>query len=438
MDVNVKIEDVSPVKKKLSFEIPWDDVKKALDAAYHKVGKQVKVKGFRPGKTPRKILETYYKDQAEGEAVSDLVNTYYWQALEEKNITPTSQPTIDQSGLKSESQFVFSATVEIKPEVEPKDYLALELEKEEPVVTEEILNGRVEEIRNMYSTLEDIQETRPIEKSDFVTIDFQGSADGQELDALKAENYLLEVGSQRFVPGFEDELIGLKKGESKEFRVKFPENYNMEKLAGKDVDFKVLVKDLKQKRIPELDENFLKNFESYETIADLKEGLKKSLEEEQKTRVEADFKRQMVDKLLESNVFEVPGTLVDRQLYLMMINAQQRMAYNGMDPKKAAELSYRMRDNMKAEAEKQVRLSLLLEAIAKKESIQTEEHDLENRLKDMATRYGQDVETVRQSYEKDDLMDGLKAEIVEQKTLAFIESKAKINTVTVIKQEKEG
>ncbi len=437
MDLNVKVEDVSPIKKKLSFEIPWEDVKKALDSAYQKVGKQAKVKGFRPGKTPRRILETYYKEQAEGEAISSLVNKHYWEAIEKNNITPTSQPTIDQSGIKSESEYVFSATIETKPVIEPQDYLGMELDKGEPAVADAAVDRRIEELRNMYSTLEDIQEPKPVEKGDFVTIDFQGSAGGNELESLKAENYLIEVGSQRFVPGFEEELIGLKKGETKEFQIKFPENYSTENLAGKDVSFNVHVKDLKQKRIPDLDDKFLKNFDKYETIADLKSGIKESLEEEQKTRIEAEFRRKLMDKLLERNPFEVPGTLVDRQLYLMMINTQQRMASNGMDPRKAAELSYRMRDNLKPEAEKQVKISLLLEAIAKKESIGADEEDIENRLKEMAARYAQDIETVRSSYEKDDLIDGLKAEIVEQKTLAFIQSGAKIKNMTVKNSEKE-
>lgn len=438
MDVNIKIEDLSTVKKKLSFEVPWEDVKKELDSAYNKVGKQAKVKGFRPGKAPRKILETLYKDQAEGEAISSMVSKHYWDAVEKKSIVPTSQPVIDQGEIKSDSDFSFSATVETKPEIEPKDYLELQLDKEAPAVMDEALNKRLDDLRNMYSTLEEIQEDKPVAESDFVTIDFQGSVDGKELDSMKAENYVLEIGSQRFIPGFEDKLIGLKKGDDKEFKITFPENYNANDLAGKEAVFKVKVKELKQKRIPELDDNFLKNFEKYETIDDLKNNLRQALEEENKLRVDQEFRRKLIDKLLENNLFEVPETLVERQLYLMMMNTQRRMAYNGMDPQKAAEFAYRMRDTMKVEAEKQVKTSLLLEAIAKKESIKADEEDIQKRFEDMASRYAQDVESVRKSYEKEDMMDGLKAEIVEQKTLDFIEAGAKINIVTGNTAEKES
>ena len=359
-----------------------------------------------------------------------------WDAVEKK-VSCDFQPLSIRERSRS-IRISFSATVETKPEIEPKDYLELQLDKEAPAVMDEALNKRLDDLRNMYSTLEEIQEDKPVAESDFVTIDFQGSVDGKELDSMKAENYVLEIGSQRFIPGFEDKLIGLKKGDDKEFKITFPENYNANDLAGKEAVFKVKVKELKQKRIPELDDNFLKNFEKYETIDDLKNNLRQALEEENKLRVDQEFRRKLIDKLLENNLFEVPETLVERQLYLMMMNTQRRMAYNGMDPQKAAEFAYRMRDTMKVEAEKQVNTSLLLEAIAKKESIKADEEDIQKRFEDMASRYAQDVESVRKSYEKEDMMDGLKAEIVEQKTLDFIEAGAKINIVTGNTAEKES
>ena len=222
MDVNVKVEDVSPVKKKLSFEIPWDDVKKELDSAYQTVGKKAKIKGFRPGKTPRKVLETYYKDEAEGEAISNLINKNYWDALEKNNITPASQPTIDQSGIKPEADYVFSATVETKPVIEPKDYLGIELEKEQAAVGEADIDKRIDELRNMYSTLEEIGEDHPVATGDFASIDFQGSVEGKELDSLKSENHLLEIGSKRFIPGFEEETDRAEKRRREGIYLQFP------------------------------------------------------------------------------------------------------------------------------------------------------------------------------------------------------------------------
>ncbi len=426
MDLNVKIEEVSPVKKKLSFEIPWEEVRKELDSAYKKIGKKAKVKGFRPGRTPRKLLETYYKVEAEGEAINNMINKQYRDVVDKKRIFPTAQPEIDEAGIQDEKDYVFSVTVETKPAIEPQGYTDLELEREDPRVTEDQVTQRIEEIRQMYGTLEDIPEERAVESGDFVSIDFQGMLEGKVVDDMKGENYLLEIGSKRFVPGFEEQLTGMHKGETKEFKITFPETYSAEDLRGKEVSFTTTVKEIKIKRVPELDENFLKNFEKYETVDQFKEEIKKSLAEENKSRVETQFKNKLVDILLEKNIFDIPPTLVEKQLYMMMINAQQRMAYNGLDAKKAAELSYSMRDRIRIEAEKMVRTSLLLEAIAEKESINVDEQDREKRFAEIAARYTQDVESVKSSYEKEGMMENFAAEIVEQKTLDFIERRAKI------------
>ena len=214
----VKIEDISTVKKKLSFDIPWADVKNELDAVYRKVGKKAKIKGFRPGRIPRGILEAHYREEAEEETVSNLVNRYYWETLQEKEIPAVMQPEIEQKGIEAEKNFTFSATVEVEPAVEPRDYIGLELEKEEPVVTEEDLEARMQEIRQMFATMEEVSEDRGIIAGDFVTLDFAGTLAGEPLKELKSENYLLEIGSKTFVPGFEEQLIGMKKGETKSVR----------------------------------------------------------------------------------------------------------------------------------------------------------------------------------------------------------------------------
>ncbi len=175
----VKIEDISSVKKKLSFDIPWADVKNELDAVYRKVGKNAKIKGFRPGKIPRAILESYYREQAEEETVTNLVNRYYWETLKEKEIPSVTHPEIEQKGIEAEKDFTFSATIEVEPIIDPKDYLGLELEREEPVVTEEDLEARMLEIRQMFATMEELNEERGVTEGDFVTLDFAGSIAGR-------------------------------------------------------------------------------------------------------------------------------------------------------------------------------------------------------------------------------------------------------------------
>ena len=217
------------------------------------MGKKAKVRGFRPGRIPREILEAHYREEAEEETVSNLVNRYYWETLQEKKIPAVMQPEIVQKGIEAEKNFTFLATVEVEPAIEPRDYVGLELEKEEPVVTGEDLEARMQEIRQMFATMEEVSEDRGIIAGDFVTLDFAGAVAGKPLKELKSENYLLEIGSKTFVPGFEEQVIGMKKGDTKSVAVQFPENYHAAHLAGKDVEFSVMIKGIRIKKIPEID-----------------------------------------------------------------------------------------------------------------------------------------------------------------------------------------
>lgn len=430
ISVAVKVDDISSVKKKLSFDIPWADVKSELDAVYRKVGKKAKIKGFRPGKIPRGILEAHYREEAEEETVSNLVNRFYWETLQEKGLPVVTQPEIEQKGIEAEKNFTFSAIVEVEPNVEPKDYRGLELEKEEVIVTAEELEARMQEIRQMFATMEEVPEEHAILSGDFVTIDFTGTVDGKQLKELKSENYLLEIGSKTFVPGFEEQLIGMRKNESKCVVVKFPEDYHAADLAGKAVEFTVLVKGIRIKRLPEIDDQFVKNFEKYETLEALKEDIRKNLEEEKKRKIDAAFERQIGDKLLEKNPFEVPDSFIERQIYYMMSDMQKRMVSGGMDAKKAAEFSFKLHDQFRDEAAKIVRTVLLLKAIAGKEGLAAGDDEVEKKIREIAVQRGQDYETLKKSLEKDDLIDNIRSEIINRKTYDFLEANATVTAVS--------
>ena len=425
----VKIEDISTVKKKLSFDIPWADVKNELDSVYRKVGKKAKVRGFRPGRIPRGILEAHYREEAEEETVSNLVNRYYWETLQEKKIPAVMQPEIVQKGIEAEKNFTFLATVEVEPAIEPRDYVGLELEKEEPVVTGEDLEARMQEIRQMFATMEEVSEDRGIIAGDFVTLDFAGAVAGKPLKELKSENYLLEIGSKTFVPGFEEQVIGMKKGDTKSVAVQFPENYHAAHLAGKDVEFSVMIKGIRIKKIPEIDEQFIKNFEKYESLEALRDDVRKKLEEEKKRKIAVAFERQISDRLLEKNAFEVPESFVERQIYYMMSDTQRRMVSGGMDPKKAAEFSFKLHDQFREEAAKIVKTVLLLKGIAGKEGLTAGDDEVENQIREIAAQRAQDYETLKKSLDKDDLIDNIRSEILNRKTYEFLEAKAKVTTV---------
>jgi trigger factor len=427
--VIVKVEELSPVKKKLSLDIPWSEVKNELDAVYRDVGRKAKIKGFRPGKIPRKVLETYYKEQAEGETATNIVNKYYWQTLEEKGIVAVSRPEINQDGLKENTAFSFSASFETEPDFEPKGYKGIELEKEKIQVTDNDMEKRIDEIRQMFATMEEIKDDRPAVKGDFVVIDFAGSCDGELSNELKADDYYLEIGSQRFVTGFEEQLIGMKNGETKSIKVIFPEDYHEKKFAGKEVVFDVTLKNMKEKKLPEVDDNFIKNFDRYNSLEDFKDDVRKTLEEKAKRMDETSLQNRITEALIKENDFEVPPSLLERQIYYMMADTQKRMTSAGMDEKNAMELSFKMHDKFKDDAVKIVKSFLLLKKIGEKESFTIEENDIEKYIQELAVQYGRDYESLRKMYNNEERKDNLRIELMQKKVFDFIEQNANIKTV---------
>lgn len=430
-NVAVKVEEISPVKKKLSFEIPWDDVKKGLDEVYRDVAKTARIRGFRQGKIPRNILERHYKEHVEGETVTKLVNQFYWDAVKEHDIRVVAQPQVDQQGIEPEKNFSFTATVEVEPLLTPVGYLDLELEKEEPAVTQQDIDNRLKEIQQMFATMQDIEEERGLAAGEFATLDFEGSLAGEALKELKAENYFLEVGSNILVPGFEDQLVGMKKGETRLVQVRFPDDYQAAHLAGKDVSFSVVLKGLKEKKLPEINEDFVKNFEKYDSLESLKADIGKSLEAEKKAQIGEDLRKSIVDKLLENkgNEFDVPPSFVERQIFKMMADTQRRLLSRGMDKKTATELTVKMHDTFRDEAKRIVLTALIIKNISRIENISAGEDEVEERIRMMAESRGQTVEALRESLDKDDMLDHIANEILHQKVFDFIESKAKINMV---------
>jgi trigger factor len=427
--VVIKLEDISPVKKKLSFEIPWIEVKEELDAAYSNVGKKAKIKGFRPGKIPRKVLETYFRDHAEEDTVTNIINKHYWQTLENKGIIAISKPDISQEGIKENTDFAFTASFETEQDFEPQGYLGLEVEKENIKITENNLEDRLAQIRQMFATMEEIKEKRPVIIGDFVNIDFTGSMNGETFNELKADNYFLEVGSKKFIPGFEEQIVGMKSGETKSISVTFPEEYHEKKFAGKDVIFSVTVKDIKEKKLPEIDENFIKNFDKYSSLEDLKNDVRKSLEEEAGRVSQANLQNRIMDLLIKDNDFEVPASLVERQIYFMMADTHKRMTSAGMDEKNATELSIKMHDKFKDDAVKIVKSFLIIKKIAEKESLMVSDDDINNYIKDLSTKHSRDYQALKSAYEKEERKDNLRAELVQKKVFDFIEQNANIKII---------
>jgi trigger factor len=429
--IPVKVEDVSPIKKKLSFDISWIEVKKELDSVYKDVGKNAKVKGFRQGKVPRNILESMYKEYAQEETITKLVNKYYWDALKDNNIVAVAQPDIDQKGFEEEKNFTFTATVEVEPAIEPRGYVGLELVREEHDVTDADVEKRLQELRDMFATMEEVEADRGIGEGDFAVIDFAGTLDGNNLKEMKADNYLLEMGSKTFVPGFEEQLKGMKKGQTKEIAITMPDDYHASHLAGKEVVFSVALKNIKEKKLPDIDEKFIKNFDKYETLDDLKKDILKPLEEENRARSSTTLKNLIIDKLLEANEFEAPPTFVNRQVSFMIADMQRRMTMRGMKKQDPAELYTRFYDLYKDEALKVVKTILLIKSIADQESVSVSDSEVEEKIREIAEQRAQSYDSLKKSLVEGNLIDDIKSEILNTKVFRLIEDKASITIVKI-------
>ena len=427
--IPVKVEDISPIKKKLLFDISWSEVKKELDSVYKDVGKKAKVKGFRQGKIPRNILESMYKEYAQEETITKLVNKYYWDALKDNNIVAVGQPDIEQKGLDEERNFTFTATVEVEPAIEPKGYVGLDLVKEEHDVIDADVEKRLQEVRDMFATMEEVEAERGIGEGDFAVIDFEGTLDGNNLKEMKADNYLLEMGSKTFIPGFEEQLTGMKKGQTKEIKINMPDDYHASHLAGKEVVFSVALKNIKEKKLPNVDEKFIKNFDKYETLDDLKKDILKTLEEENRARSTTTLKNLIIDKLLEANEFEVPPTFVNRQVSFMIADMQRRMTMRGMKQQEPSELYTRFYDLYKDDALKVVKTILLINSIADQESVSVSDNEIDEKIKEIAEQRAQSYESLKKSLVEGNMIEDIKSEILNTKVFRLIENKANITIV---------
>ncbi len=437
-ELSVKIEDISQVKKKMSMEIPWALVKDELEKVYRDIGKKAKIKGFRPGKIPRKVLENYFKADVEGETITNIVNKYYWQELDDRGIVTLSRPEIEQNGLKENADFSFAASFETEPVFDPQGYRGIELEKINISVSEEDMDKRLQEIRKMFATMQDVTDDRQTLMGDFVTIDFSGTLDGEALPELKSDNFLLELGSKKFIPGFEEQIVGMKNGETKDIKLTFPADYHENKMAGKDVVFTVTVKGLKEQKLPEIDDNFIKNFDKYNTFEDLKNDVKKSMEDQCKRQGDSMLQDKIIEAVLKANAFEAPPSLVERQIFYMMSDTQKRMRSAGMDEKNAMELSFRMHDQFKQDAEKTVRTFLLIKKIAEKEAIAVSDDDISNYIKELAEIHHADYEVVKNAYDEEERMNSLKSELIQKKVFDFIEGQANIKVVEKVGMNQEA
>jgi trigger factor len=419
------VENISPVKKKITIEIAPDAVSKEMDKALADVGKKAKIPGFRPGKAPKNIVEKHYGDDVRSEVMHRLISESYMQALRENTLNPVDLPTIDDvSPLTKGSPLSFSATVEVRPDIELGTYDGIEVKEQDLAVTDEELKETIDRLREMYAQLE-VVEGRPLENNDTAIIDFEGFREGKPIDGAKASDYMLTLGSDSLIPGFEEQLVGMKREETREIKVTFPTDYNNKDLAGKDATFTIALKEIKKKVLPELNEEFAKTLGDYKTLDELKDSVKKDLEARKRSEQSSSQREEILSKLVEAHTFDVPPGMVSRELQSLARQQAQRMARRGADATKLFDIAKFTEEN-KPLAEKRVKGMLLLDVIADKEKVEVSDQEVTAALNVMARSSGQTVDAIKKYYDSlEGGLDNLRSSLIQEKTLGVLLSRAK-------------
>ena len=427
--MKASVEEISSIKRKISVEIPEDQVVKEVDSFYKDLGKKAKIKGFRPGKVPRNILERYFKDYVKTEVIQKLIEESYPKALSETELQPVSPPAIDPGEFEGGKPFQYSAVIEIKPDIKPEGYTGLKIEGKKEEVKDEEVEQRLKALQNLHANLNTISEARPIQAGDYVIVDYEARVGGKPLEGGKAIDFTVEVGSGQFIPTFEEKLIGLRLEEEKEIEVSFPADYGYQKWAGKTISFHVKIKEIKAKILPPLDDEFAKDLGDYSSLEELKAKLKGDVEKEKALALEQQLKDQVLDQLLEANPFEVPESLVEEQAKAMVSDTKLRLAAQGVVLKNLGVSEEKLQGDYRAMAQKQVKTFLILEKIASQEGIAVTDEETDSRFKEISERMHQPFDTVKGYYEKNGLLPEVKAGILRDKTLNFLFEKANVQYV---------
>lgn len=426
--MSAKWEKLSKNQGVLTVEVDAQKVEAALDKAFKKVVKKVNVPGFRKGKVPRKIFEARFGVEAlYQDALDILLPEEYSNAVDETGIEPVDRPEVDIEQMERGQNLIFKANVTVKPEVELGEYKGLEIPQQDFSVSDEQVNEELERVRDRQAQLVSLEEGE-VENGDTAVIDFEGFLGDEAFEGGKGENYPLNIGSGSFIPGFEEQLIGMKKGEERTINVTFPEDYNSEDLKGKEATFRVKVNEIKRKELPELDDEFAKDVSEFETLEEYKADLRKKLEEKASHDEEHYKKDTVVEKAAENATIEIPQVMIDHEVEHMLQDLEQRLKMQGMTLDLYFQYSgqnvEQLKEQFKQDAEKRVRINLTLEAIAKAENIQVEEQDVEEELTKMSEMYGMDVEELKSRLGEENLQ-GLEKDIKIRKAVDLLVENSK-------------
>ena len=423
----VKCEEVEKNLSKLTFEVSADDFEKAIDRVYNKNKSKFNIPGFRKGKAPKAVIIKYYtKAVFYDDALNDVLPEAYEAALKESGLDVVARPEFDVEEIKDGEPVVFTALVTTKPEVKLGEYKGIKIEKVDYNVTDEDVDKEITATQQKNARIVSVDD-RAAEKGDITVIDFEGFVDDVAFEGGKGEDYELELGSDTFIPGFEDQLIGAKPGDLIDVNVTFPEEYHAEELKGKPAVFKVKVNEVKVRELPELDDDFASEVSDFDTFAEYKADVRKNLEEKAKENAEAQMQDAAVEKAVENAEFEVPEAMIDNQINNIVNDMAQRLSYQGMSLDMYMQYTGQTIDTLKEsyreQAVKQVNAGLVIEAIAAAEGIEVSPEEIELNLVDMSKKYNMELDKLKELI-SDAELEGIKKEMVFTKTIEMIANNA--------------
>ena len=412
----------------LTITVPAEDFKKACVEVYNRSKNKFQFDGFRKGKVPMAFIEkTYGPAVFYEDAANDLINKTYFEEIKDVDLDIVSNPEISVSQIEKGKDFIYKAKVAVKPPVELGDYDAIEIEKVDETVTDEDVEKEIERKLKENSTKQDVTD-RAAKDGDETTINFEGFVDGVAFEGGKGEKYPLTLGSGSFIPGFEDQIVGHNVGESFDVNVTFPEQYQAEDLAGKDAVFKVDLLGIKETVLPELDDEYVSDTSDFETVDEFKADVRKTLEERKKESAKRQREEAAVEKLVELSTMELPEPMIRYQQEKMVENFGQQLMYQGMNLEQYLNMTAQTKDDMldqvKPEAVKQIKKSLVVEAVANKEGFEVTDEDKEAELENLSKQYQMDIEKVKEIMGEEQ-MEALALDVKMKKAVEFIVSKAK-------------
>ena len=425
----VKTEAIEKNLSKITFEVSREDFEKAINKVFKKNAKNFNIPGFRKGKAPKAVVEKYYTEAVfYDEAINDVLPEAYESAVKESGLDVVAKPEIDVEEIKKGEPVVFTALVTTKPEVELGEYKGIEVSKIDDTVTDEDVEADIKASQQKNARLISIDD-RAVENGDIVVLDFDGYVDDVPFEGGKGEGYELEIGSNTFIPGFEEQLVGVKIDENVDVKVTFPTEYHAENLAGKDAVFKCVVHEIKVRELPELDDDFASEVSEFDTMDEFRADVRKKLEEKAAQKAKTETENAILEKVVEGIKVDVPDAMVEANIDNFVNDMAQRLQYQGMNLdtylQYTGQTMEQMREQFKDRANKQILTSLAVEAIAKKEGIEATEEEVEAQIAEMAKQYNMEVDKIKELL-GDSELENIKKDATLAKTVAMIVDNAVI------------